>query len=26
LPPFPSNTPENEAVLTLTINYQLLHQ
>jgi protein TonB len=24
LPPFPFNTPENEATLTLTINYMLL--
>jgi len=25
LPPFPSNTPENEATITLTIDYILLH-
>lgn len=25
LPPFPTNTPENEATLTLTINFQLIH-
>lgn len=25
LPPFPTNTPENEAMLTLTINYLLYH-